>query len=349
MDIYLSDKLKKTSFLMSILVVLIHANNLDKSSAFSDLNISSFIQNFVSSGISSIAVPIFFIMSGFLFFYKFQPSIKNWVGKYRKRLMSLFIPFVFWCVSWMIVLLLIQSTAIGRSLFSNMLVTRFSLKDIFKYTFIYPIPFQLWYIKSLMGCVIISPVVYYGIKYLDKLFISVIIVLWFINIVGFPIAMFSVGAFISIKDIKVDKKELSGKIANYLLVLWIVFLVIKTRLAFYGLSWLYLIDNTSKILGIAAFWTCYDRYLSNNIIPIFQYGIFIYFFHEPLQSVIIIVLFKIITRSIPWELGVFVIAPAVTIAICIFTGAALNRYLRKCYSVMVGGRVTNNRKVRGYY
>ena len=33
---------------------------------------------------------------------------------------------------------------------------------ILKYTYKYPIPFQLWYIDALIKCVIISPIIYYN-------------------------------------------------------------------------------------------------------------------------------------------------------------------------------------------
>ena len=66
-DRYLSNKIKNISFLLTILVVILHAYNIDNT-----ISIVSFIQTFISHGIATIAVPIFFMISGYLFFYKFN-------------------------------------------------------------------------------------------------------------------------------------------------------------------------------------------------------------------------------------------------------------------------------------
>ena len=62
MSLYLSNKIKNISFILTILVVILHAYNMQN-----DINIVSFIQTFISHGIATIAVPIFFIISGYLF------------------------------------------------------------------------------------------------------------------------------------------------------------------------------------------------------------------------------------------------------------------------------------------
>ena len=64
----------------------------------------------------------------------------------------------------MIVLYIIQLTPIGKGLFTNMIIGELSFKEIIKYTYVYPIKFQLWYIDALIECVIISPIIYYITK-----------------------------------------------------------------------------------------------------------------------------------------------------------------------------------------
>ena len=185
MEKYLSNKIKNISLILTFLVVILHAYNLESSEVV--LSMNSFIQNFISYGICTIAVPMFFMISGYLFFYKFKPTLDGWINKYKKRFKSLVIPFVVWCVGWMIILYLVQLTPFGQVFFSNMIVSEFNLKQLFEYTFKYPIPFQLWYILDLIKLVIISPIIYYIVKLVGKIYASIIIVLWFINIVEFPV------------------------------------------------------------------------------------------------------------------------------------------------------------------
>ena len=71
MDKYISNKIKNISLIMTFFVVILHSNNLEDPSV---LNINTLIQNFIGQGIVRIAVPMFFLISGYLFFYKFKPS-----------------------------------------------------------------------------------------------------------------------------------------------------------------------------------------------------------------------------------------------------------------------------------
>ena len=92
MDKYLSNKIKNISLILTFLVVILHAYNLENSEDV--LSINSFIQNIISYGICTIAVPMFFLISGYLFFYKFDPTLQGLINKYKKRFKSLVIPFV---------------------------------------------------------------------------------------------------------------------------------------------------------------------------------------------------------------------------------------------------------------
>ena len=79
MDKYISNKIKNISLIMTFFVVILHSNNLEDPSV---LNINTLIQNFIGQGIVRIAVPMFFLISGYLFFYKFKPSKEAFLNKY---------------------------------------------------------------------------------------------------------------------------------------------------------------------------------------------------------------------------------------------------------------------------
>lgn len=79
MDKYISNKIKNVSLFMTFFVVLLHSNNLE--SAKDVISANSIIQNFIGQGIVRIAVPVFFLISGYLFFYNFTPTMEKW--KYK--------------------------------------------------------------------------------------------------------------------------------------------------------------------------------------------------------------------------------------------------------------------------
>ena len=86
MDKYISNKIKNISLFMTFFVVILHSNNLEKSNV---VNLNSVVQNFIGQGIVRVAVPIFFLISGYLFFYNFVPSMEKWKYKFKSRFHSL--------------------------------------------------------------------------------------------------------------------------------------------------------------------------------------------------------------------------------------------------------------------
>ena len=63
----------------------------------------------------------------------------------------------------------------------------------------------------------------------------------------------------------------------------------------------------------------YDQYSDklDRVFDITKYGILIYFLHEPLQSVIIRVLLKIISSLKTGSIIIYIISPVITISICL--------------------------------
>lgn len=333
----LSNKIKNISLVLTFLVVFLHAYNLEKVN--STISINSFMQEFISYGICTIAVPLFFMISGYLFFYKFNPTVQGWINKYKKRFKSLVIPFVIWCVGWMLVLYLVQLTPFGKVFFSNMIVKNFTARQLWDYTFKYPIPFQLWYISALIKLVIISPIIYYAVKLIGRGYAVIVIILWINGIVNFPIAFFSLGCYLALYYPELDFKIKNDK----LMFISISFLICVITRAL-------TMDNANniseillcivRILGILTLWFGYDILIKdkNKIFKFAEYGIFIYFFHEPLQSFLYRIVFKIVNRSNLTELILYFVMPTLIIFICIIVAIILKKYLQKIYCVITGGR-----------
>lgn len=347
MDKYISNKIKNMSLIMTFLVVVLHSNNLENPSIF---NINTLIQNLVGSGICRLAVPTFFFISGYLFFYQFTPSKEAWINKYKKRFKSLFIPYTIWCTGWLIILYLVELTPLGRSIFSERIITDYNLIELFKNTYIYPLPYQFWYIRALMLNVIISPIIYYVIVKLKNKALVVITVLWFFNIIYYPILMFAMGACLSIGEYDLYFKKLKSKLI-YLFVGFVLGLIIKTTIIYMPnlpyQEYLELIgENVIILFGVPFSWMVYDfiytafndKFNLGKEMRLAKYGIFIYFFHIPLQSIIKKLWFKLMPITEVSSLLIFIIAPIITIIICIATGIILRKYMRKFYMILTGGR-----------
>ncbi|MGN1051453.1 MAG: acyltransferase family protein, partial [Acutalibacteraceae bacterium] len=104
MNEYLSNKIRYVKFFSVIAVVFIHSYNyadsylLAETTISEGFNIFAMMQYFISNGITRFAIPIFFILSGYLFFRNFDLSFKGYFAKIKSRFFSLVIPFVVWVI-----------------------------------------------------------------------------------------------------------------------------------------------------------------------------------------------------------------------------------------------------------
>jgi len=89
MDKFLSYKIRAISFWAILLVVFLHAYNLDTKQQGIILTFPKsynwFIQNLISNGLTRVAVPLFFIISGYLFFIKFDQNAPIILPKYSRE------------------------------------------------------------------------------------------------------------------------------------------------------------------------------------------------------------------------------------------------------------------------
>ena len=136
------NKISYLHFIMSVLVILIHSIN----------NESRFERFFsIDNGIGQFAVPLFFIISGFLFFRNIK-SMNDARLKLRKRIYTLLIPYLLWnLIYYMIHLLLKPGSGI-------------SLAEIIDAAFTYKYNPSFWFMYQLILLSIISPIMYYVVN-----------------------------------------------------------------------------------------------------------------------------------------------------------------------------------------
>lgn len=184
-----------------------------------------------------------------------------------------------------------------------------------------------------------TPVIYYIIKLIGKIYAPIIIVLWFINIVKFPVTFFSLGCYLAIYYSKLDFK-VKKSITIFIMIEFLLMCLIRSLIPVTMVNVSEIILNIIRIIGILSIWFGYDLLNKNesNIFRFSEYGIFVYFFHEPLQSFLYRIIFKFMSRSNLTEIILYIIIPIITISICIITGIILKRYSQKIYYILTGGR-----------
>lgn len=91
MNLYLSNKIKVVSFLLIVLVLYIHSGfNVEE---IGGMKLNNYFQLVLSGWLGDLAVPLFFVVSGYLFFKGTeQHSAQVVKSKIRKRMLNLLHP-----------------------------------------------------------------------------------------------------------------------------------------------------------------------------------------------------------------------------------------------------------------
>jgi len=341
----LSIKFKILSIFSMIMVVYIHAYSLNVSFENVDYAMSyktnSFIQNFISQGITRCAVPLFFLMSGFLFFQRFIPSINCFVYKIRKRIKTLLFPYLFWSLYGLFLYYILQLMPVDKSFFTNELIKNYSCCQFFDTLFFHPIPYQFWFIRDLMLLVIVSPLIFLLIK-IYYIVIPILFVLWvsptYFAIVSIEsILFFFLGAFFALKKVKHQNVFLT-KYWLVLLLVWFSFILLKFLCPY---VW---IHKVQICLGILTVWYGYDN-LNNRLdfkkisnAKIMPFSFFIYAFHEPLLTIVKKGLYYFFHNNEYEAISIYFISPIIVILISIYIGDFLRKNALKFYNFITGGR-----------
>lgn len=346
MNKYLSIKLQTLSFLLIIMVVFLHSYNISPLNIIRQ-NYNFFIQHFISEEITRIAVPLFFAISGYLFFLGVKGKIDEFVDKFKKRTKSLVIPYLFWSSIWIIIYYCLQSIPQTKSFFLGKRVSDFSATDFLDTLFINPIPFQFWFIRDLIVLVLLSPIIYFLIKKIKYLLAISLLITWYLNLnfylfLNESVLFFTIGASLSISNSQVLTKVYSKK---HLIIplIWVLFCVFLTLIAVSNTANLLLISflhKTAILLGIASIWILYDLFSKDKKEKpplIYSFSFFIFAFHLPLMTFVRAILFKLGNTEFI-SFSIYLIAPIIVIFSSLFIGSLLKRALPDFYKIINGGR-----------
>lgn len=350
MDSYNSQKLRILSCLLILLVLYIHSFYLEAVGS----KYASFVQLFLGGGgLANIAVPMFFVFSGFLFFLGVK-EVKECIPKIRKRVRSLMIPYLIWNVVFVLWYIMLQNLpGISSMVNSDILaeITYGNLWNNFYTVFVSPIAFHLWFIRDLMIMVMLSPLIYLGVKKTRWYGAALMLMLhpWLLMLSKtfnqFGIAYFILGGTIALcSDLNRMSKKISFPVFAISLSVWLLHallqvLEIKVPFLYWGVI--------SVLAGIISVWKLYDIFASRpkmesvvaHIKPILGYSFFVYLFHEPVFNIIKKIGVKVLGGVGDGALIIlFLINPLIMYAVAVMVAKLMQRFAPRVYGVLVGGR-----------
>ena len=355
MNKYLSVKLKVISFMLMILVVLIHSQNIGTTPMAGNIVIahgySFYFQSIISNGICLIAVPLFFSISGYLFFLRFEGSFTEFNTKITKRVRSLVVPYLFWSIGVLLFIFSLQLLPVSKYLFESKFIKDYSITELLIKIFILPIPLQLWFVRDLIVLTFISPFIYWLIKGLKLISIVIFFITWvidfdFVILSNTSLLFFFIGAYLSINKKTILLNDFSKRYWIYI-GFWFVLIFIKVTLLylyFQNQIILNLLNDVCIITGIIAIWSLYDFLFKNKDLSIskyygiFSFSFFIYAFHIPALPFLIKMIFYLLGKNEFVSLLNYITAPIIIIFFSIISGNYLKHNTPAFYRIITGGR-----------
>ena len=361
MSEYLSKKISFMSLISMIAVVFIHAYNytdtfLQPHTLITEgLHPVACVQYAISNALARFAVPMFFMISGFLFFYRKEFGSSFYVKQVKKRCRSVLSVFViFSVISFVVCHLVFKFTGAGVI---GMIDERIS-KNLFYVLFQNPFAFQLWFLAQLFIMSIVSPLIYFLIKRLRFIFPVILACLWFADkqlvVGGYTLfnsdayMFFTLGAYIAVNGLnfkRLFEKTENKKMCIISLVLWFAVVTIYTIFSATAekSSFIQLIlFKLSVLLGIVSMWLSYDR-LDARLLEhpvtktLSENNFMVYLLHEPLLHIIFMSTVTYFKSDIIHILLYFVL-PVIIILLCAYIGKILRNKCPRLNSILTGGR-----------
>ena len=352
------NKITHMHFIMSVLVILIHSIN-------NDTKFERFFS--VETGIGQFAVPLFFIISGFLFFRNIN-SIDTALNKVRNRVYTLLIPYLLWNLIYYAIHLLLKPGS-GISLYSI-------IDAAFNFTY-NP---SFWFMNQLILLTFISPVIYYILNInkfpiLKTAFLVsiapfviyvLLLVLFVLVLFGVDIPYINEDAFIYYvfglifsKFYNKNKFEIISKknLIKCVLLFVTVFIInriihiqLLTNINYYNLFTMSII--IVRVVGAMVLFYFFDLFLSYENVPKYMgQTFFLYAIHYAIVKCMIIFMKYFTYSLVPFDLNingislvvmiewvVFILSPFVCVRVNYYLSRFFIKKNLKAYNLLVGNR-----------
>ncbi|MHC4125023.1 MAG: acyltransferase family protein [Planctomycetota bacterium] len=341
---------KKIAVLKPLLIVLVILNhytiiietNPSTRNSFAHL-LNGYVQTFISYGMAGIVVPLFFLMSGYLFFRNFVASKEFFINKIKTRIKTVLIPYLLCVLLHLLFYYFLQKFSVVSLSSGN--YTNYTLIELIDRLFIHPIAGQLWFIRDLFIFVVLSPVIYWLLSRIGPAFLGVIASIWFLIVFDAGISRdiegflyFSLGGFFSLNSVNI---KFSVRRPIFILLLWLGIISIRTYYVANLNIMVNELDKLSVIAGVAAVWLNYDminRICGRLLSFLVAYSFPIYLYHLP-----VVQLCRGVTKNIATGSGLFLlityfIFPLLAMIICVGVAYLLRETMPKFYDIITGGR-----------
>lgn len=350
-------------FPLILLVVYIHI--LSSQSVFVSFEVSwnnvyNWVSSLISHNIGTVAVPCFFVISGYFYFVKMKIwNTDFYIKQQKNRLKTLVVPYIIMNTIEVLVALIkgLLYNKIGGGdcgLDDLAVINENSLFDLYIGI---PIDYPLWYLRDLIVMTFLSFLFYYLFRYLNRYGLIVLFVLYYspysLSISGFSstaILFFGIGSYFGIY--KKSIINLSDKLWKVSMPISIILVLLATYFDTSGSTHDTLVSLFVPFGVISAF-AIANRLHTINLLKDMSYRCRKYvFFIYSVHAIYLINWVKGAFYRTPlvnygWGMIIlYFVMPIVVVLVCIIIYEIMERLTPRTLGLICGSRSKNNMEVK---
>lgn len=335
--------------IMCLAVICLHAYTLDDKYDFLlEMPIYMHTTYVTAVQYGRLGVPAFFVVSGFLFFYRYAPTLECYRHKLQSRIRTLLVPYIVWTLMLLAAIYVLETIPAIRAMFNTgkILVHDFTVKDFLQAFWAnpkngYPFVLQFWYLRNLMVVAICSPLVYAVIKYMRIYAVIALCAAWFMGLTfSDTLFFFSLGAWFSINGVNIV--EWTRRHCRMIMGFFAVTFVADNILLGNGIIG-ESVHNAMLISGVPAAMNVVAYLVENGKLRDMKFLVsatfFIYAAHYPLMRFVRLLTIKLLDRSSDVQMTTaYFLAIAVDLLIVVTAYWVMRRVAPRVLQIITGGR-----------
>jgi surface polysaccharide O-acyltransferase-like enzyme len=306
------------------------------------------IRYLISQIIARVAVPLFFLISGFLLYTKKT----KYTTTLKKKCRTILLPYILWNILSILFFFAAQSFIFTKLYFVNNIIRNFGIIDwidvfIGKFTALrqyqYPFVYQFWFLRDLFILYLLYTLIE---KIVDKFPLSTFVILCLLWLNGINIYIVSTEALLFftlgyyVVKYSLDYKKLDSIKLVDVLVVYIITITIELFFNEYVPT----VHKINILIGSIVFIKLTNYFIqnikvNNMLIWLEKYAFFVYAIHEPCLTIMKKLSVKIIPMKGCWILLQYFGIAFLGITIFLITGIILKKLFPKIYAILTGGRI----------
>jgi surface polysaccharide O-acyltransferase-like enzyme len=311
--------------------------------------LARYVRDFISGSLAAVAVPLFYLMSGWLLFHGGPWTRETYTRKLRTRMRTLLVPYLVWNAMTVVIIGVAQALPVTARFFSAAAVPVYSmgfaemLDTVFGITGA-PVAYQFWFIKDLMLLVLLAPLIHAAATEAGLAFLGLFAFAWGWEVLPShvldteAVLFFYVGALAAVRGWHPFGLDRYGA---RMTAAWLA--LAGADAATRGFDANLPLHKVGLVVGCAAalYWS--RALVTGGRKPVFmwlgQASFFVFAAHEPLLTALRKLLYaEIVPTSGAAILALYFVTPLLVIALCLWAYALARISAPNVSAVLVGGR-----------